>query len=75
MNAQRAITLAGAVGGRVFSPGENVWHVHIDRGDGAVICICDDYVTEFASKADFASDTVARRIALSPKTTGLLFDG
>jgi len=74
MNAQRAITLAEAVSGHVFSPSENVWNVHIDRSDGAVICICDDYVTEFASKVEFASGTVARRIAISPKTTGLLFD-
>ena len=72
MDVQRAMTVAAALGGRVYEvegPTDR-WVVLLDRTDGALVCLCEDSVREFASPADFPGGQPTLTIPLSPKATG-----
>lgn len=75
MDAQRAITAAAALGGRVFETDSatNDWVVLIDLENGRLVCVDNDKVAEFASRTDFPDGEPISRIAISPRVTGLLF--
>jgi len=77
MDAQRAITVAGAFGGRVFELDESInkWAVLIDREDGSLVCISSDEIREFASKADFPDGAPIKTISISPRISGGLLPG
>lgn len=75
MESQKAITVAAALGGRVFEVDSltNNWMVLIDLEDGKLVCIGDDEVAEFATRLDFPDGEPISRISISPRVTGLLF--
>lgn len=77
MDAQRAITAAAALGGRVFEADSatNEWVVLIDLENGRLVCVDNDEVAEFATHLDFPDGTPISRISISPRVTGLQFDG
>jgi len=77
MDAQRAITAAAALGGRVFEADSatNDWVVLIDLENGRLVCVDNDEVAEFATRLDFPDGAPISRISISPRVTGLLFDG
>jgi hypothetical protein len=71
MDVQRAMTVAAALGGRVYEidAPTNRWVVLLDRVDGGLVCLSEDHVREFPSMADFP-DAPTKTIPLSPKATG-----
>jgi len=71
MDIQRAVTVAAALGGRVYEIDGPTgrWVVLLDRVDGGLVCLSEDDVREFPSMADFPGQP-AKTIPLSPKATG-----
>jgi len=77
MDAQRAITVAAAFGGRVFEIDgpTNRWVVLIDREDGTLVCICSRGIREYASRTDFPDGIPLKTISISPRASGGLMPG
>jgi len=71
MDIQRAMTVAAALGGRVYEIDgpTNRWIVLLDRVDGGLVCLSEDDVREFPSMADFPAAPI-KTIPLSPRATG-----
>ena len=71
MDIQRAMTVAAALGGRVYETNAPTdrWVVLLDRVDGGLVCLSEDDVREFPSVADFPGQPT-KTIPLSPKATG-----